>query len=119
MTHLQPVTIETVRQIAQQFPGVEEYLYFGTPAFRVRKKFLSRLKEDGESLVMRVNDPLEKDVLLQSEPETFYITDHYVGYPYVLIRLASVDRAELQRLFENAWRDAAPKRLIAAYDNPT
>lgn len=113
----QPVTIETVRQIAQRFPGVEEYLFFGTPAFRVRKKFLSRLKEDGESLVMRVNDPIEKDFLLEAQPDVFFITDHYVGYPYVLIRLASVDRDELQRLFENAWRTAAPKRLITAYDN--
>ena len=117
MTHSQPVTLETVRRIAQQFPGVEEYLFFGTPAFRVRKKFLSRLKEDGESLVMRINDPIEKDMLLQNEPNIYCITDHYVGYPYVLIRLANIHPDDLQLFFENAWRSAAPKRLIAAYDH--
>lgn len=111
-----PVTIETVRQIALAFPGMEEYpCWYGKPAFRVRSNTLSRIRKDGESLVIRIKDPIERDFLLENEPDIFY-TENIVEYPYVFVHLATVDPAELRRLFENAWREAAPKRLIADYD---
>ena len=50
------------------------------------------------------------------DPETFYITDHYRGYPAVLVRLASVDPEGLRVLLEQAWRSKAPKGLIAHFD---
>jgi hypothetical protein len=53
---------------------------------------------------------------MKAEPETFYITDHYRDYPAVLVRLANVDPGMLRHLLEQAWRQAAPKRLVAAYD---
>jgi hypothetical protein len=47
------VTLATVRRLALAFPGVEEGLSYGTPGFRVRGKFLARMKEDGETLVVK------------------------------------------------------------------
>jgi len=47
----EPVTWTTVRRLGLALPGLEEGLCFGTPALRVRGKFLARLKEDGENLV--------------------------------------------------------------------
>jgi hypothetical protein len=58
----------------------------------------------------------EREALLQGQPEAFFTTPHYDGYPYVLVRLARVDRQELAELLEEAWRIRAPKRLVAARD---
>jgi hypothetical protein len=97
-------------------PEVEEGTWFRTPCLRVRKKSFCRMKEDGETLVVRVVDLEDKDALLRSDPEVFFTTPHYDGYAYVLIRLARVDAGQLTELIEDAWRLSAPKRLVAAYD---
>jgi YjbR len=59
-----PVTFETVRAIALALPGVEEGTSYGTPAFRVRGKFLARLREDGETLVVKC-DYHERDLRME------------------------------------------------------
>lgn len=106
-----PVDLEAVRAIALALPGVEEGTSYGTPAFKVRKKLIARMLEDGESLVIRV-DPDARDVLIQGKPETFYITDHYLKYPLMLVRLPAVRLEELRELLEQAWRISAPRRLV-------
>ena len=106
---------ERVRDAARGLPGVEEGMAYGTPALRVRKNFLVRLREDGESLVMRVA-MIERDHLMKSDPRTFFTTDHYRDYPAVLIHLAKVKPGILRQLLEQAWRRAAPKRLVAEHD---
>ncbi|WP_164016713.1 MmcQ/YjbR family DNA-binding protein [Pyxidicoccus trucidator] len=94
-------------------PGMEEGTAYGTPALRVRKKFIARLHPDGESLVLKV-DPEAREVLTRAEPETFYFTEHYAGYPeYLLVRLSKVRREVLVKLVEEAWRAAASKRHLA------
>jgi hypothetical protein len=110
-----PLTFDEVRQLALALPEVEEGKSYGTPAFKVRGKFLSRLKEDGETLVVRI-DMDERDILMTANPEAFYITDHYRGYPAMLVRMATVEPDELRELLEGAWRLVAPKRLVAARD---
>ena len=106
------VTFDTVRQLALALPGVEEGLSYGTPAFRVRGKLLARLREDGDSLVVKI-DFAEREVLMEADPQTFYITDHYRNYPALLVRLSTVDVDALRELLEDAWRRAAPKRLVS------
>jgi hypothetical protein len=97
-------------------PEVEEGTWFRTPCLRVRKKSFCRMKEDGETLVVRVVDLEDKDALLRSDPEVFFTTPHYDGYAYVIVRLERVDLAQLVELIEDAWRLSAPKRVLAAYD---
>lgn len=111
-----PVSFETVRQLALALPEVEEGTSYGTPAFKVKGKTITRLREDGETLVVKI-DFLKRDILMNAEPETFYITDHYRDYPAMLVRLSSVRREVLRDLLEQAWRLEAPKRLIKAYDD--
>jgi len=101
--------------MALRLPGVEAGTSYGTPAFRVKGKFLARLKEDGGTLVVRIEQD-DREAWMAADPETFFITDHYGGWPAMLVRLSSVDRGELQKLLELAWRYAAPKRLIAERD---
>jgi len=105
------VTYETIREIALAFPGVEEGPCYGTPGLRVRGRLFARLWEDGETLVLKVGFDA-REMLMAANPETFYITDHYVGYPYVLVRLPQVGREQIEHLIEEAWRLNAPKRLV-------
>jgi len=109
------VTLATIRRLALALPGVEEGLSYGTPGFRVRGKFLARLWEDGETLVVKCGDD-ERDFRMQADPETFFITDHYRGYPTVLVRLPRVTTADLKEVLEEAWRRQAPRRLVAEFD---
>jgi hypothetical protein len=111
-------TFDTVRELARQFPGAEEGTSYGTPAFKVQGKLFVRLHQDGESLVVRI-DESERAMRMQADPATFHITDHYVNYPMVLVRLASVDLDDLHDLLEESWRRVAPKRQVAEYDAAT
>jgi hypothetical protein len=109
------VTAETARRILLALPGVEEGPCYGTAGFRVRKKFLARLRDDDTVLVVKCGFD-ERDVRLRADPDTFFTTDHYAGYPTVLVRLDRVDVGDLGELLEHAWRQWAPKRLIAQLD---
>jgi hypothetical protein len=111
----EPVTYETVREIALALPGVDEGPCYVTPGLRVRGKLIARLWEDGETLVLKVGFDA-REMLMAANPETFYITDHYVGYPYVLVRLPRVRREQIEPLIEEAWRLNAPKRLVAEHE---
>lgn len=108
-------TFEEVRQFARTLPGIEEGTSYGTPAFRVRGRFLGRLHDDGERLVLKI-DLVEREALLKMQPSTFTVTPHYEPYPLVLIRLETVDPLELRELITEAWRQEAPKRLVADFD---
>ena len=99
-------------KLALKLPGVTEGTSYGTPALHVRKKFLARLKEDGESIAIKI-DFADRDVLLELDPAAFYLTDHYRPYPAMLVRLKTVRLDLLPRLLEQAWRLQAPKRLAA------
>jgi hypothetical protein len=62
-------------------------------------------------LAVRVADQLEKDALLTLDPRKFFTTDHYNGYPAVLVRLPQIEPDELEDILTDAWRAAAPRRL--------
>jgi hypothetical protein len=106
-------TYETVREIGRALPGIEESTSYGTPALKVKGKLLVRLKEDGESIVVKTTFE-DREYLMRDDPATFYITDHYRDWPMVLVRLSRVKRAVLQELIEVAWRRNAPRSLLAA-----
>ena len=110
-----PATYDDVRAVALDLPCVVEGSSYGTPALKVGRKLFLRLKEDGVTLVVRM-DWVERQLLLRSAPHTFFITDHYRDYPWVLVRLAAIERADLATLIEDAWRRVASKRAIDAHD---
>ena len=89
---------------------------FRTPALRVRGKGMCRLRTNPDALVLRVTDLGEREALLQGQPDMFFTTPHYDGYPYVLVRLEEVDVVELGELIEEAWRVFAAKRVVAAWE---
>jgi hypothetical protein len=108
------VTFDDVRKIALAWPEVEDGTSYGTPALKVRKKMLARLREDGDSLVMPGVPLDERDMLMESQPKVFYFTDHYRDYPMVLIRLSKAKRATVEPLLRRQWRILASKKALSA-----
>ena len=107
------VTWETVRRLALALPGVEESTAYRRPAFRVAGKAFAGIGREGnEVLIARVGDE-ERDFLLETSPETYYLTPHYEGYPWILVRLARVEPEELGDVLTEAWLFTAPRRLAA------
>src|SRR5690606_19931018 len=92
------VTFDDIRAIALAFPGVVAATSYGTPSLKVGSKFLLREREPGV-LALQVTGLEVKDFLLEAEPEMFFTTPHYDGYPYVLARLERLDAARFTQLF--------------------
>ncbi len=109
------VTFDTVREIARGLPGAVEGTSYGTPAFHVGKSLFVRKHQDDESLVIKIEQQ-QRTMRMKADPDTFYITDHYLNYPWILVRLATVELDDLRDLLEDAWRLAAPARAVASYD---
>ena len=105
-----------MRELALALPGVEEGTSYRTTAFKVNGKLFARFHQDGESLVIKV-EYAAREVLMGANPETFYITDHYRCWPYMLIRVSRVKCDELRGLLEEAWKSVASKRMIAARES--
>ncbi len=106
------MTFEDVRKIALALDHVEESTSYGTPAFKLRGKLVARLREDGETLVVGM-DFDQREELLAADPETYYLTDHYLNYPWILVRLPRVHPDALRDLLRGAARKAsaqAPRR---------
>ena len=63
--------------------------------------------------VLYVGDEAEKQALLLGEPERFFTTPAYDGFPLVMLRLATVDAQRLAELVTDAWRMRAPDDIAA------
>jgi hypothetical protein len=110
------MTFDDVRKLALTWPEVEDGSSYGTPALKVRKKMLVRLKEDGDSLVMPGVPDGERTMLCNSQPKIFYFTDHYRDYPMVLIRLSKAKRAIVEPFLRRRWRELASKAAVKVFD---
>jgi hypothetical protein len=110
------VSEDDVRRVALSLPGASEQPCNRLPGFRVRRNLFTRVHERPDTIFVRCIDIAERDGLLSSEPEKFFITEHYQGYPGMLVRLSAIDIDELTELLTESWRLAAPKRLVAEFD---
>ena len=99
-------TFKTVRKIALSLPHAEERPSYGTPGFFVRKKIFARLLPDDDLVVLKI-DLDRRDVLMESDPQTYFITDHYRNYPMLIVRLSAVDPNDLRELLKSAWQIAS------------
>src|SRR5262245_32717880 len=105
------VTYAEVCRIVLKLPEVETSTSYGTPALKVRGKLMARLKEDGETLVLKTTFE-DRERLLAAAPDVLYLTDHYVSYPWILARLPRIERSVLHEPVEEAWRLAAPGSVV-------
>lgn len=109
------MTFDDVRKFALAWPEVEDGTSYGTPALKVRKKLLARLREDDDSLVMFGVPQDEREMLIESQPKLFYFTDHYKDYPMVLIRLSKAKRGIVEPLLRRHCT-LASKKAVKEFD---
>jgi hypothetical protein len=110
------VTLDVIRELVADLPGVEEGFSYGTRAFKVKKKLIARIHQKEDALVVK-SDFDERKELMQMNPLTYYITDHYLNYPWILVRLPSVQRPELRELLIKAWRKVASKSQVDEFES--
>ena len=98
---------DVVRETALALPGVVEGTTYGSPAFHVDGKMFACLavhrSAEPNTLVVRM-DFDQRDELIDADSRTYYLTDHYVDYPCVLVRLARVREDALPDLLLMGWR---------------
>lgn len=111
------VTFEDVRKIALSLDGVIESRSYGTPAFKVGGKLIARLREDSEALVVGTTFE-ERAELMAAEPDTYFITEHYVKYPRVLVRLSHANGDALRDLLRRACRLASKAKPCVTGRHP-
>ena len=96
---------EAVRALAYNFPDLQESTIYGSPALKLGKRLVACVaihrSAEPESLVVRT-DFDQRAALLAEGPETFYVTDHYVRHPVVLVRLSRLKRDQLLELLAAA-----------------
>ena len=85
------------------------------PLRRSDREALGEAAPDGEILGVRVPDEGVKLALVADEPEVYFTTPHFDGYPAVLVRLDAIGRRDLDELLSEAWAVQAPKRLVAQH----
>ena len=103
------MTFEAVRKMALALDGVEEAMSYGTPAFKLRGAMIARWRPDIGALVLPMSIEDRGD-LMAADPETYFITDHYLKYPYILVNLERVHPDALHDLLLAAWRSAAAQK---------
>jgi hypothetical protein len=100
------VTYDSVRRLALALPNVEESRSYGTPALKVGGKLFVRLHQDLDKIVLKM--PFDRrEEMMTADPQTYFITDHYAEYPYILVSLAHVRADALPDLLNIAYRAAA------------
>ncbi len=95
--------------IGLALPGVVLGTSYGKPALLLRGKMLAATTApDRASFVLHVA-LIEKEVLIETDPVTFWETDHYRGWPAVLVRYGTAADADARvaLLLERAWWDRA------------
>jgi hypothetical protein len=120
---------EDVRRIALALPETSEGTSWGNVSWRVREKLfvwerplrpgdrqaLGDAAPDGPILGARVEHAGAKEALLAEDPEVYFTTPHFDGYPAILVQLERIAPAELEELIVDAWLCQAPKRVAKAY----
>lgn len=107
---------ERVARLGVTLPKVERTTSYRTDALSVAGKSFVRMKE-GMDGVLVVHLPLDlKEALIEAEPDKYFETPHYAGYPAILVRLDAVSDEELSTRLDCSWAQKAPAKLRKEHD---
>jgi len=100
-------SFKTVESIGCTLPNVEVTTTWGQPALKVRGKMFvciaSHKSAEPNTLVVMM-DFADRDALIEDDPGTYYLKEHYLNYPCVLVRLSRVRADALRDLIASAHR---------------
>lgn len=99
-------------KIALGFETAVAEPHYNKPSVMVFGKFFTRLRAEDDTIVLAVGSMDERDMLLELDPETFTLTDHYRSHPWILARRTKIDAKRLKAMLEQRWRKLAPKKML-------
>jgi hypothetical protein len=103
------VTYDAVRRAALALSSVKESKSYGTPALKVNGNLFVGLHQDLDKIVLKM--PFDRrEEMMAADPETYFITDHYSDYAWILVRLEKVHPDALLDLLRIAHSAASPPR---------
>lgn len=110
------MNFDQVRKIGRDLPDVEDGTAYGSPALKLRGKLLACIptykSAEANSLVVRVAFE-DRAALIASEPDVYYLKDHYLDYPAVLVRLSRIRPNALKELLRMSWHFLNAGRIPA------
>jgi hypothetical protein len=106
-------TWDDVRAIALALPEVEEGTSYRHPTLRVRGKLFAWLSPHEQGALVLRCDIDERPLMIESRPETYWVTPHYEGSAMVLVHMDTIERDELADRITDSWLLSAPKKLAA------
>src|ERR1700759_5751543 len=86
-----------------QFPGTAESISYGTPSFKLKNTFLCRVLEDGKTLVIHIDD--RDELMSPDKDQVYFVTEHYLNYPYVLVRLDKIKKKVRRARLLKCWKE--------------
>ncbi|OHU95443.1 MmcQ/YjbR family DNA-binding protein [Mycobacterium talmoniae] len=105
----------TAEQSPHDWRVGKKLLAWERPLRRSDREALGADAPNGDILGIRVADEGVKFALIGDEPEIFFTTPHFDGYPAVLVRLDAIEELGLRELITEAWLTQAPKQLVKEY----
>ena len=110
-----PETSARMSRGLRQWQVKDKLFVWERPLRRADREALGDAAPDGPILGARVEHLVAKEALIADDPDVFFTTPHFDGYPAVLIRLDRIGLEELTETIAEAWLARAPKRLAQAY----
>ncbi|HTV78620.1 MAG TPA: DUF1801 domain-containing protein [Steroidobacteraceae bacterium] len=111
-------SFETVRELGLGFPGVVAATAYGALVLKLDGRLVACVPRnksaEADSLMVRI-DTEHRAELIRQQPGTYYLTDHYVSHPTVLVRLSKISRADLKALLGDACRFVSRSATIDDY----
>jgi len=107
------IFMQFLRSTLLPLPGVTQKMCFDDPAFYVNNKIFTNVKLKNELLAIYTT---EREKWMALDPNTFFITKHYLNYKYMLIRLETVSPDDLKTLLITAYLARATKKLVKEYE---
>jgi hypothetical protein len=86
------------RKVMLSIPGTDERLWFNQPSVFIHDRFLAKAHHKEDAVTLQVGSMEMRDMMLEAEPELFYITDHYRKFPFVLVRLSALTKTVLKEM---------------------
>ncbi|MEO8301693.1 MAG: hypothetical protein ABI608_07865 [Rhizomicrobium sp.] len=86
------------RKVILSIPGTDERLWFNQPSVFIHDRFLAKTHHKEDAVTLQVGSMEMRDMMLEAEPELFYITDHYRKFPFVLVRLSALTKTVLKEM---------------------
>jgi hypothetical protein len=103
------MTWEDVADFAAGLPGTERTTHYGGPTIKANGHPLVTPGSEADSFCLHIDrDTVE--MLKETDPETFWQTPHYVGWPAVLVRYGSADPDRVLAVIEQAHEEAMARK---------